>query len=83
MPRPIDSPQRRAWINTQLPEGLVERCVRLTTPEGGRVFDPFAGSDTTLRVCARLGLSCVTTDVNAEGIRRIREENGLTAPTGA
>ena len=32
------------------PEQLVERCIQIGCPEGGRVLDPFAGTGTTLRV---------------------------------
>lgn len=49
-----NSKQRRKWHPTQLNEGLVERCLNLTTPEHGRVCDPFAGTGTTLRVGKRL-----------------------------
>jgi site-specific DNA-methyltransferase (adenine-specific) len=73
-----NSKQRRAWHPTQLHEGLVERCLKLTTPPGGLVFDPFAGTGTTLRVCKRLGFSCATSDVSGEYCRRIREENGMS-----
>ena len=72
-----NSKQRRSWHKTQLHEELVERCLKLTTPEGGKVFDGFMGTGTTLRVCKRLGFSCVTSDVSAEYCRRVREENGL------
>ena len=43
---------------TQLNEGLVERCLGLSTIEGGHVVDPFAGTGTTLRVCRRIGRRC-------------------------
>jgi site-specific DNA-methyltransferase (adenine-specific) len=46
-----NSKQRRSWHPTQLNEGLVERCVKFTTPPGESVLDPFGGTGTTLRVC--------------------------------
>lgn len=49
-----NSKQRRSWIPTQLHEGLVERCIKLTTLPGQQVLDPFAGSGTTLRVGLRI-----------------------------
>ena len=49
-----NSKQRRTWHPTQLNEGLVERCLKLTTPTGGTVLDPFGGTGTTLRVCKRI-----------------------------
>ena len=50
-----NSKQRRPWHPTQLNEGLVERCMKFTTPEGESVLDPFGGTGTTLRVCRQLG----------------------------
>jgi hypothetical protein len=72
-----NSRQRRKWFPTQLHEGLVERCLRLTTPPGGTVLDPFCGSGTTLRVCKRIGMSCTTSDVSRATIERVREENDI------
>jgi site-specific DNA-methyltransferase (adenine-specific) len=40
---------------TQKPERLLERIIRGTTREGGRVLDPMCGSGTTLAVARRLG----------------------------
>ena len=52
-----NSKQRRRWHKTQLHEGLVERCLKLTTPANGYVLDPFAGTGTTLRVSKRCGFN--------------------------
>jgi DNA modification methylase len=38
----------------QMPEGVLERIVRVATNEGDLVLDPFAGSGTTLAVAKRL-----------------------------
>jgi len=38
-----------------MPEGIVERCVKLFTFAGDVVLDPFAGSGTTLKVAKKLG----------------------------
>ena len=38
----------------QMPEGVLERIVRVATDEGDLVLDPFAGSGTTLAVAKRL-----------------------------
>jgi len=72
-----NSKQRRVWHPTQLHEGLVERCLRLTTPPGGTVLDPFAGTGTTLRVCKRLGFDCTTVELDALYCAKIAEEHGL------
>lgn len=70
-----NSKQRRSWCPTQLHEGLVERCLKLTTPEGGKVLDPFAGSGTTLRVCKRLGIHCTLIELDETYCDRICEEH--------
>lgn len=46
------------------PEQLVERCIQIGCPEGGRVLDPFAGTGTTLRVALKLGRSAVGIDLS-------------------
>jgi len=72
-----NSKQRRSWHPTQLNEGLVERCLRLTTPEGGAVLDPFAGTGTTLRVCHRLGFQCTLIEREREYCEKIAGEHGM------
>jgi len=74
-----NSKQRRNWHPTQLGEGLVERCVRLTTPNGGTVMDPFAGTGTTLRVCKSIGnLDCTLVELDPKYCQHIAEEHNLT-----
>ena len=46
--------ERVAWHPCQLPESLLERIIKVSSNEGDVVFDPFAGSGTTLAVAARL-----------------------------
>jgi site-specific DNA-methyltransferase (adenine-specific) len=72
-----NSKQRRKWHVTQLHEGLVERCLKLSCKQYDTVVDPFAGSGTTLRVCKRLGLACTTSDMDQGYCEKIAEENGL------
>ena len=72
-----NSKQRRPWHPTQLNEGLVERCLKLTTPPGGGVVDPFAGTGTTLRVCKRLGLPCSLFEIDRGYCEKIAAEHGL------
>ena len=72
-----NSKQRRKWIKTQLHEGLIERCVKLSTQWGDTVFDPFGGSGTTLRVCKRINRSCTTSEIDAEYCAHIAAENDL------
>lgn len=73
-----NSKQRRPYHPTQLNEGLVERCIKLTTPENGTVLDPFAGTGTTLRVCKRLGLPCTLIELDSFYCEKIAEEHDLT-----
>lgn len=72
-----NSTQRRSWHPTQLNEGLVERCLASCCKAGDTVFDPFMGTGTTLRVCKRLNLNCVTTDVDRGYCLKVAEEHGL------
>lgn len=72
-----NNPQRRAWHETQLHEGLVERAIRLSTARGDSVYDPFGGSGTTLRVCRRLRRSCTLTELSADYCEMIAKENSL------
>ena len=59
-----NSRQRRKWHPTQLNEDLVERCILLTTKEGGHVLDPFGGTGTTARVCQRLNRNCTLIEIS-------------------
>ena len=47
--------ERQQWHPCQLPETLLERIIKVSSNEGDLVFDPFAGSGTTLAVANRLG----------------------------
>jgi site-specific DNA-methyltransferase (adenine-specific) len=72
-----NSKQRRPWHPTQLNEGLVERCLKLTTPPSGTVLDPFGGTGTTLRVCKRINLPCTLIEVDRDYCQQIAKENDL------
>lgn len=69
--------QRRSWHPTQLHEGLVEDCLLMSTPPGGTVIDPFAGTGTTLRVSLANRWSCTTMDVSSECCKHISEEHEM------
>jgi hypothetical protein len=73
-----NSRQRRPWHPTQLNEGLVERCIRLTTPPGDPVLDPFAGTGTTLRVCKRTGNPCTLIERDWSYCKKTVSEHGMT-----
>jgi DNA modification methylase len=68
-----NSKQRCDWHPTQLHEDLVERCIKLSTPEYGSVLDPFGGTGTTLRVCKSINRSCTLIEKSAGYCDKIRE----------
>ncbi|WP_437230134.1 site-specific DNA-methyltransferase [Planctomicrobium sp. SH661] len=72
-----NSKQKRKWHNNQLHEGVIERCVKLCTPEGGSVVDSFGGTGTTLRVCQRLSRSCTLIEYDAMYCSEIAKEHDL------
>jgi DNA modification methylase len=73
-----NSKQRRPWHPTQLNEGLVERCIKLSTHEGDTVLDPFGGTGTTLRVCKPLGIACTLIELHLGYCVKIAAEHGMT-----
>ena len=76
-----NSKERRSWHPTQLGERLVERCIRLTTPPGESVLDPFGGTGTTLRVCKRTGNPCTLIELDPDYCAEIAEEHGMAPST--
>lgn len=72
-----NSRQRRKYHPTQLHEGLVERCVKLSTRQGDRVIDPFAGTGTTLRVCDRIDRRSTLIEFDRTYCDKIAEESHL------
>lgn len=72
-----NSKQKRKWCPTQLHEGLVERCIKLSTREGESVLDPFAGTGTTLRICKRINRSVTLIECNKAYCKEIAREHGL------
>jgi site-specific DNA-methyltransferase (adenine-specific) len=73
---------------TVKPLALVRWLVRLVTPEGGCVLDPFAGSGTTLEAAESEGFRAVGIEREAEHaadarrrLSRARETDGLFAAT--
>lgn len=57
---------------TVKPLALMRYLVRLVTPEGGLVIDPFLGSGTTAVACVHEGRSCIGIDREAEYIEIAR-----------
>ena len=66
------SPGRQQGHPAPFPQQLVENCILLTTLEGDMVYDPFAGSGTTLVVAERLRRRSVGTEIDAKYCDMIR-----------
>lgn len=62
---------------TVKPVDLVQWLVRLVTPKGGLVLDPFAGTGTTAEACYREGMRCMLVEREAEYQADIRRRMGL------
>lgn len=58
------APSPKTVHPASFPELLVELCLKLTAPENAVVYDPFAGSGTTLRVAERMGYTAYGTDID-------------------
>jgi len=57
---------------TQKPIEIIERMVKCSSPEGGLVLDPFAGTGTTIEACIRTGRQCAAYEINPEYCEIIR-----------
>lgn len=72
-----NSKQRRPFHPTQLHEGLVERCVLLSTKPGDWVVDTFGGTGTTLRVCRKTGRQCTLIEIDPTYCKYIANEHEM------
>jgi len=72
-----NSKQRRTWHPTQINEGLIEQCLKLTCKPDDVVLDLFSGTGTTLRVCRKLELPVIAVEIDKTYCEKIAEENGL------
>jgi len=57
---------------TQKPLEIIERMVKSTSPEGGLVLDPFAGTGTTVEACIRNNRKCLAYELNPKYCEIIR-----------
>lgn len=84
-----EKPSRRAAYHpTVKPVPVVEWLLRLVTPPGGVVLDPFVGSGTTAVACLRLGFCCIGIemdrtyfDIAVGRVMREREALGFLSPS--
>jgi DNA modification methylase len=51
---------------TQKPLSLIKEFLILSKKEGMLVYDPFAGSGTTLIACWEMNIDCIGTEINKE-----------------
>ncbi|MEM3381282.1 MAG: site-specific DNA-methyltransferase [Candidatus Bathyarchaeia archaeon] len=56
----------------ELPEELVERCVKTSSNEGDLVVDPCLGSGTTMKVSIKTGRRCIGIEINSALEERIK-----------
>jgi site-specific DNA-methyltransferase (adenine-specific) len=64
----------RDYHPCQLPDGLLERIIRLSTNPGDVVLDALAGTGTTVLAAARLGRRYVAIDIDATYVQIIRDK---------
>jgi site-specific DNA-methyltransferase (adenine-specific) len=64
--RPTNHPERQNHHPTVKPVALMRHLVRLVTPPGGTVLDPFAGSGTTLVAAVLEGFDAVGCEMTDE-----------------
>jgi DNA modification methylase len=92
----IDKPARNALHPTMKPVALIERQLRNSTRRGDLVFDPFAGSGSTLMACQALGRVAALVEIEPKhcdvivarwegytGERALRLSDGAMLPSPA
>ncbi len=65
--------ERKGWHPCQMPEMLLGRIVRACSNPGDLVFDPFAGSGTTLVVARKLSRDYLGTEISPGYVENIRQ----------
>jgi DNA modification methylase len=93
-PQPVDSiwndisplrhasPKERTGYPTQKPVALLKRIIECGTQPGGLVFDPFAGSGTTLVAAAELGRKAIGCDIGILARSTIQDRMSGVNPQG-
>ena len=61
----------------ELPDKLVEECVKTSSNMGDLVVDPCLGSGTTMKACLKTGRRCIGIEVNSSLEVRIKQKTGL------
>lgn len=65
--------ERAGFHGCQMPEQLLGRIILMSSCVGDQVFDPFAGSGTTLAVAKKLGRTAFGTELSAEYARKANQ----------
>ena len=74
-------PQWPTPPSTVKPLDLMRWLVRLVTPPGGTVLDPFAGSGTTLEAAIVEGFACIGIEREADYLPLITQRIDRAHPT--
>ncbi len=61
----------------ELPDELVERCIKTSSNPGDLVVDPVLGSGTTMKACLKLNRRCIGIEINPALEERIKTKLGL------
>ena len=69
----VITPQRQQGHPAPFPEQLAENCILLTTQPDDIVYDPFAGSGTTLLVSERLNRTSIGTEIDPSYCQLIQQ----------
>jgi site-specific DNA-methyltransferase (adenine-specific) len=79
--------ERQGFHGCQMPEQLLGRIIRVSSNDGDVVFDPFAGSGTTLAVAKKLGRQFLGTELSEdyaaaanERLKAVRAGDPLNGP---
>jgi DNA modification methylase len=75
--------ERQGWHPCQMPEVVLARIVRACSNPGDLVFDPFAGSGTTLVVAKKMGRHYVGTEFSADYVAGIKTRLAAVDKPGA
>lgn len=75
-PKASKTERRGSKHPTIKPLALIEYLVRLITPPGGKVLDPFLGSGTTLEACKKLNMNGVGIEIEEDNLSDILNRLG-------
>jgi len=78
--------ERQSWHPCQMPETILARIIRACTDPGDLIFDPFAGSGTTLVVAKKLNRQFFGTEISNKYVKkieaRLRQTKALAGVSG-